>query len=306
MPTQSKIFKRLGLPREISFSPILKDQPFSKSLIENATSYQVLLNSNSFTNLMTEIENILCALDARIKVDLIVNVNRDRASEIPAEPRKDLISLLQSFDDIDLLAEKFSLGLEENLLKLRFCNLQENQQEIEYHNYAIISASDSTTLMFSNDLEADQKIDYQVTLNESRIKVDWPWGDPNKKVLTHINCLNSFLTKDEDPYQELNNSFDISFIEELQSSSTSSVGLRPHQEEAIQNWFKNNYHGIYAMCTGAGKTIAALDTIRQLQEHLQKEQKELRTVVIICPLKVLVEQWFEEVQSQKTYRYISC
>lgn len=44
--------------------------------------------------------------------------------------------------------------------------------------------------------------------------------------------------------------------------------LRDYQEEAIKNWVRNGYKGIFDMATGTGKTLTALGAISKLSESL--------------------------------------
>lgn len=68
--------------------------------------------------------------------------------------------------------------------------------------------------------------------------------------------------------------------------------LRSYQLEAIDNWEKQNYRGIYDMATGTGKTVTALASIVRLSERL----KNNLAVVIVCPYQHLVEQWVEDIE----------
>ena len=67
--------------------------------------------------------------------------------------------------------------------------------------------------------------------------------------------------------------------------------LRPHQKKAVDNWKKNGYLGLFDMCTGAGKTVAALAGVKTLSEN-----ENLRCVIILCPTNLLVNQWKDEVK----------
>ncbi len=66
--------------------------------------------------------------------------------------------------------------------------------------------------------------------------------------------------------------------------------FRPYQLEAIENWKKNNYRGIFNMATGTGKTYTALGAIVELFK-----QKKRLAVIIVCPYQHLVEQWVEDI-----------
>ena len=68
--------------------------------------------------------------------------------------------------------------------------------------------------------------------------------------------------------------------------------LRDYQEEAIKNWARNGYKGIFDMATGTGKTLTALGGI----VNLSNELSDKINVVIVCPFQHLVEQWSEDVE----------
>ena len=68
--------------------------------------------------------------------------------------------------------------------------------------------------------------------------------------------------------------------------------LKPHQEEAIKNWFEADGRGIFNMATGAGKTVTALALLTRFIEKRQKVDKLI--VVLTVPYKNLAEQWQKE------------
>lgn len=80
-----------------------------------------------------------------------------------------------------------------------------------------------------------------------------------------------------------------------------STGPFEYQTNAYKNWVKNNYHGIFAMATGTGKTITSLNCV--LQEY---KRTGIYNVLILVPSIDLVNQWIGEVAkfnvpSHKTY-----
>ncbi len=66
-------------------------------------------------------------------------------------------------------------------------------------------------------------------------------------------------------------------------------GPREYQKEAYQAWVKNDYKGIFAMATGTGKTITALNCV--LEGY---KEKGVYKAVIIVPTIELIDQWKEE------------
>lgn len=66
-------------------------------------------------------------------------------------------------------------------------------------------------------------------------------------------------------------------------------GPRDYQLKAYEHWVDNNYHGIFAMATGTGKTITALNCV--LNEYIKTGKYQ---AIILVPTIVLVEQWERE------------
>ena len=66
---------------------------------------------------------------------------------------------------------------------------------------------------------------------------------------------------------------------------------RPHQKKAIENFESNNFQTLLAMATGTGKTLTSLFCANELSK-----KTELISVLIIVPLKDLVDQWQKDVE----------
>ncbi|MDJ0364839.1 DEAD/DEAH box helicase family protein [Hymenobacter sp. H14-R3] len=66
-------------------------------------------------------------------------------------------------------------------------------------------------------------------------------------------------------------------------------GPRQYQKDAYQNWVSNGYHGIFAMATGTGKTITALNCC--LNQYTESKRYQ---IIILVPTTILVEQWEKE------------
>lgn len=66
--------------------------------------------------------------------------------------------------------------------------------------------------------------------------------------------------------------------------------LYQYQKEAIDNWVKHDYRGIYDMATGTGKTITAISSLTRLSNDLSNHL----AVFILCPYQHLVNQWSKD------------
>lgn len=69
-----------------------------------------------------------------------------------------------------------------------------------------------------------------------------------------------------------------------------STGPFDYQKLAYNNWVANNYHGIFAMATGTGKTITSLNCA--LEEY---KKTGIYKLLILVPSIDLVNQWVGEV-----------
>lgn len=72
--------------------------------------------------------------------------------------------------------------------------------------------------------------------------------------------------------------------------------LRPFQEKVVNNWFAHDHKGIFSLATGAGKTRAAIETIIKTFEN------ERKIVTIVCPFRILCEQWFDIIKTTTDYK----
>lgn len=69
-------------------------------------------------------------------------------------------------------------------------------------------------------------------------------------------------------------------------------GPREYQKEAYQKWLAAEKKGVFAMATGTGKTITALNCM--LEEYRLNGCYQF---IVLAPSKVLIKQWKEEIQS---------
>ena len=111
-----------------------------------------------------------------------------------------------------------------------------------------------------------------------------------------LNKLFSTYRKSSDYYEAIKRIED-SFEEQEKKVKK----LYKYQEEAIQYFLNNNFHGFYEMATGTGKTFTAVKTIQYLNE--QRICNPLY-VVILVPQIDLQEQWRREFVSLGIQPYL--
>ncbi len=71
-------------------------------------------------------------------------------------------------------------------------------------------------------------------------------------------------------------------------------GPRAYQVQAYNRWVENGRHGIFAMATGTGKTITALNCV--LTEYKRNPEKTYHAIILV-PTISLVEQWEKEAKA---------
>lgn len=154
----------------------------------------------------------------------------------------------------------------------------------------------------------DENESDRVSLKQNAFCSIWNDGEPNIRVLSFPSISQALIEK----YKKSPPNFNIDreqFPPEgkntriIQDGSvhltTTAVGpripqnicLHDYQKEAIASWVGENYHGIFDMATGTGKTFTGLGAISKLSEDLNDKL----AVIIVCPYQHLVEQWVEDI-----------
>lgn len=88
-----------------------------------------------------------------------------------------------------------------------------------------------------------------------------------------------------------NHKINSKIVAQAEPGIQTNVHLRQYQIEAVEEWAKRNYSGIFDMATGTGKTYTALAAAAKLFSDLNHNL----AVIIICPYQHLVEQWKEDI-----------
>ena len=115
-----------------------------------------------------------------------------------------------------------------------------------------------------------------------RYKIEKPDLDIDKKEFSESN----YTMK-----ESRDRSFGEKEIEKNRPRIPATISLYDYQKEAIENWAKANYRGIFDMATGTGKTFTGLAAICKLSQAIEDKL----AVIIVCPFQHLVEQWVEDI-----------
>jgi superfamily II DNA or RNA helicase len=190
-----------------------------------------------------------------------------------------------------------------------------------YHEkMGLISDNDGNTVAFSgsmNESENALKANYEVIdvwcswkSNEQRRKVDakvaaftsiWNDNEPNIRIVDFPELKREILNR----YKRTSLSDYVGAVEAEKNDTTffepakaryaamipPNVSLHDYQIEAINEWVRRDYHGIFDMATGTGKTFTGLGAIARLCEAVANKL----AVIIVCPYQHLVEQWVDDI-----------
>ena len=165
-----------------------------------------------------------------------------------------------------------------------------------YHDkLGILHDFDGNTIVFYGSANATLS-GYQHNYEKIRTAKSWVSEDSEriddeiKEFDSLWNGTNEFVKVYD--YKKSAESSILQLIETRKASSknASPIKLRDYQEQAINAWVNNNYHGFYVMATGTGKTWTAIYSAKELL-------KTHSAMVVICaPYKHLVKQWSEDIE----------
>ena len=105
----------------------------------------------------------------------------------------------------------------------------------------------------------------------------------------------------DDSYESYDEIYDVDSVnEKIQpfakkrygASIPVDVELHQYQKDAIDEWERQGFRGIFDMATGTGKTYTGLGAVSRLCDTLE----DRLAVIIVCPYQHLVEQWVEDIE----------
>jgi len=183
------------------------------------------------------------------------------------------------------------------------CNLTANGILKNGESFAVIRSWDSTNdeVNILNEKEAIKRI-----LNG--VHPDFHFANPDRilKVIQEksnnkeLNDLlddakeysNRLLKVNEDKHKVLLENF-AKAVEEFETCPRRPDWFSPrkYQIEAYQNWIINNSKGLFAMATGTGKTLTAINILER-----EYKSKGISQAIILVPTKTLAYQWLEDLE----------
>jgi len=207
-----------------------------------------------------------------------------------------------------------------NILDIKIAFLEQNNNISMYHEkMGLITDSEGNTVAFSGSMNESltaislnyesidvfcswKSIEQRERVEEKRLAFSSIWNnkEPNIMVLDFPELsekiIRQYRRKIVNYYENINEDFDELNVKIEQKKIGAiippNVILHEYQIEAIDEWERCNYRGIFDMATGTGKTYTSLGALARLCNAL----KSNLAAIIVCPYQHLVEQWIEDLQ----------
>ncbi len=202
------------------------------------------------------------------------------------------VAFIENNNKIGMFHEKMGLITDSDNNIVAFTGSMNETQNAFSHNYESIDVFCSWT----HDSE-------RVYAKEAAFNALWNDYEPHIKTINFPNVAKGMFQKyrydnsidheiDKDfVIQDNQNNYEI-LPSKRQPMIPEDVKIRPYQLEAINEWEKEGFRGIFDMATGTGKTYTGLAAV----ERLYRKQGDNLAVFIVAPYQHLVNQWVEDIE----------
>lgn len=217
---------------------------------------------------------------------------REREALVTGVFKRDFADALAQLEDMHL--QLLSELIANDIMDIKIAVTQKSG--IYHDKLGILEDFDGNTIVFygsSNATAGGYKNNYE----KIRVVKSWIQSDV-ESIEDEINEFDA-LWNNTNPHvtvYEYTTSAKEQILKVIEHRKKQSIGkkdpikLRDYQQDAINKWVANNYHGFYVMATGTGKTWTAIySAVELLKVH--------PAMVVICaPYKHLVRQWAEDIE----------
>lgn len=220
------------------------------------------------------------------RLNLLANLIADGVLDIK-------IAFLENQSAYGLYHEKMGILTDSNGNKIAFSGSMNETENAIVTNYETID-------VFRSWKSEDEQ--ERVRIKENAFLSIWNDYEPNirifdfpklkQEIVEHYKISNPNYNIDDEEYPIVMEQIDYKQPEYHYPQMPASVKLHDYQVEAIQKWDDNNFHGIFDMATGTGKTYTGLGALT----HLSQQLGHKLAVIIACPYQHLVEQWVEDIE----------
>ncbi|MGI6448872.1 MAG: DEAD/DEAH box helicase family protein [Desulfitobacteriia bacterium] len=303
------------------YIPLLNEAVLYQRAVGFFSSTALIQVSSGITGLVKNSGKIQLIASPRLSAEDIEAINKGY------EARENIVerAILREFSEPKTYFEKERLNLLANLIssehldiKIAFTLNKNNlgifheKMGLLYDAYGyIIAFSGSMNETISGIMENYEAIDVYCSwqsefeknkVNDKLAAFNRLWNDnePNVRIIDFPKVAYDKLQSYKQQTVNLNLDMDevredeIRYVVEekiLGPRVPKDVSFYQYQLEAISEWAKRGYRGIFDMATGTGKTFTGLGAITALSEQVSHKL----AVIIVCPYQHLVEQWIEDI-----------
>ena len=303
------------------YIPLLKKAVSYKRAVGWFSSTALVEISKGLTGLVENGGTIQLVASPRLSVEDVEAIKRGyelRHQIIEQALLRELNEPTSEFDKkrLNLLANLIADGVLD--IKIALTEAERNGEYGMYHEkMGIIQDTDGNKVAFSGSMNESATA---MAVNYEAIDVFCSWGDDADRVIAKENAFTAIWNNSEpnietidfpnvkeeiiERFKRAKPDYDIDekdhecnefgFIGKHKQNIVaipSHIALHDYQNEAIDEWAKKDFRGIFDMATGTGKTFTGLGGVVRLARHLSGRL----AVFIVCPFQHLVEQWVEDI-----------
>lgn len=152
-------------------------------------------------------------------------------------------------------------------------------------------------------LEKDNQVEY-LSVSEIEVAIKKEFGDKslNELMVQEVDLLKkrSSIFKNKNASIAIENAINNLEVIETTPKFPYPEGPRKYQQEAYNNWVANDYKGLFAMATGTGKTITALNCV--LEEF---RLNHFYKFIVLVPTISLAAQWNKELLNEFNFDQVT-
>jgi superfamily II DNA or RNA helicase len=185
-------------------------------------------------------------------------------------------------------------GLSENIEQLEAYLSWENGRSNKFINKQIKLIEDYFT-------EKDKDVDY-ISASEIEVVLKKKFGnkDIDELLVQEEQLLKNkqrLISSNQNIKKTISHILEKNEIRRNEPKFPFPGGPREYQKIAYKNWVENNRRGLFAMATGTGKTLTALNCV--LEEFKQTNSYKF---IVLVPTNALATQWIEESKDKFNYQ----
>lgn len=269
----------------------------SNSLRLMAQGLEVFIKNRGKTRIITnpfldETDFNAIELGIKSKTDIIIKSMLDQLDKTSQNIQSETLNILAWLISEDLLEIKIAFTKDRSIYHEKFGLFYDIDGE-----RILFSGSSNETLggLNSNfekiDVFTEPKDIDRIVDAEKDFEMLWINNTPGLEVIDVPDVIKNKILKYKKEQPQV----------VIDKELANKPSTRPYQDDAIAEFQKNGYKGIFEMATGTGKTITSLFAAEKF-----KGEKKKAVIVIIVPFIHLVDQWESEINRFGKVSIVKC